>query len=90
MMGLLNLDRLIGLVIGFILSWAVLAAVNQFVWLPAARNEGRDIERAAVLKQAMKNIEQRGKTNAEIRVLNDGALCRELGGIWVPENNVCE
>jgi hypothetical protein len=38
----------------------------------------------------MKNIEQRGKINAEIRVLDTGALCRELGGRWVPENRVCE
>lgn len=86
MMGLLNLDRLIGLVIGFILSWAVLAAVNQFVWLPAARNEGRDIERAATLQKSIELLKQRGATNAEIRTLDPGALCVRLGGEWVQNN----
>lgn len=90
MLGLLNLDRVIGLALGFMLAWAILAGLNQFLWIPQARNEGREMERTAVLKQAMKNIEQRGKTNAEIRVLDTGALCRELGGRWVSENNLCE
>lgn len=90
MIGLLNLDRLVGLVLGFVLSWAVLAGFNQFIWLPNARDEGREIERAATLKRSMELIEQRSKTNAEIRNLDDGALCRALGGKWVPENNICE
>lgn len=79
-----------GGVVGLIVGLLLYHLINVAVWRPAAVTEGREIERAAILKQAMKNIEQRGKTNAEIRVLDTGALCRELGGRWVPENKLCE
>lgn len=87
-MGLLNLDRLIGLVIGFILSWAVLAAANQFVWLPAARNEGRELERS----------ELDAATNKAIGELSDAAdqarftrrLCRERGRVYINATGQCE
>ncbi|KQY17452.1 hypothetical protein ASE23_01990 [Rhizobium sp. Root73] len=79
-----------GGVVGLIFGMLLFHLINIAVWRPAAVNEGREIERSAILKQAMRNIEQRGKTNAEIRVLDTGALCRELGGRWVPEQNICE
>jgi len=79
-----------GGVVGLIFGMMLFHLINIAVWRPAAVNEGREIERAAIIQQAMKNIEQRSKTNAEIRVLDTGALCRELGGRWVPEDNICE
>ncbi|WP_276120391.1 hypothetical protein [Pararhizobium qamdonense] len=79
-----------GGILGLIIGLLLYHLINIAVWRPVAVNEGREIERGAILRQAMKNIEQRGKTNAEIRVLDTGALCRELGGHWVPADNVCE
>ncbi|WP_428428393.1 hypothetical protein [Pararhizobium sp.] len=79
-----------GGIVGLIFGLLLFHLINIAVWRPAAVNEGREIERSAILKQAMRNIGQRGKTNAEIRVLDTGALCRELGGRWVPENSLCE
>ncbi|KQV31159.1 hypothetical protein [Rhizobium sp. Root1204] len=79
-----------GGVVGLIFGLLLFHLINIAVWRPAAVNEGREIERSAILKQVMKNIEQRGKTNAEIRVLDSSALCRELGGRWVPEHRVCD
>lgn len=73
----------IGAVGGFLL----LSVVNALLWLPAARNEGRELERAAAFKRTMELIQQRGKTNAEINALPPAALCSELGGVF--ENNEC-
>lgn len=79
-----------GGIFGLIFGLLLYHLVNIAVWRPSAVDEGRKIERAAVIQQAMKNIEQRGKTNAEIRVLDTAALCRELGGHWVSEDKLCQ
>lgn len=88
MIGLLNLDRVIGLVLGFMLAWAVLAGVNQFIWLPAELERGRDIERTATLEKSIELLKQRSLTNAQIRDLDSRALCLRLGGEWV--QNSCQ
>lgn len=67
---------------GALAVFLIMQAVNALWIIPAARDAGREMERAAILKQAMENIETRGKTNDEIRNLDDGALCRELGGVF--------
>lgn len=73
----------IGAVGGFLL----LSVVNALLWLPAARNEGRELERAAAFKRTMELIQQRSRTNAEIDALSPAALCAELGGVF--ENDEC-
>lgn len=87
MIGLLNLDRVIGLILGFMLAWAALAGVNQFIWLPNARDEGRALERA----------ELDAATNKAIGELSDAAdqarftrrLCRERGRVYVNATGQC-
>jgi hypothetical protein len=75
---------------GALASASILIVVNAVWWLPAARNEGRDEERTAALQKSMELIKERGKTNAEIGKLTPADICRRLGGVWVPENNLCE
>lgn len=73
--------------IGAAAGFVALSLVNALWWLPAARNEGRELERAAALKRTIELIQQRGRTNAEINALSPAALCSELGGVF--ENNEC-
>lgn len=75
---------------GVLASASILVVINAVWWLPAARNEGRDAERTAALQKSMELIKERGKTNAEIGKLSPADICRRLGGVWVPENNLCE
>lgn len=82
-----RLHLAVGAVFGGLAVFLIMQAVNALWIIPAARDAGREMERAAILKQAMENIEQRGKTNAEIRNLDDAGLCRELGGVL--EDGVC-
>lgn len=77
-----------GGIVGFVLALLLFHLINVSVWLPAAREEGRDTERAAALKRSIELIQKRGKTNAEINGLSDERLCRELGGVWMRGN--CE
>lgn len=75
--------------IGAAAGFLIFSAVNALWWLPAARSEGREMERAAALKRSMELIEQRSRTNAEINALDDAGLCAALGGRWVPDENIC-
>lgn len=75
---------------GALAVFLIMQAINALWVIPSARDAGREMERAATLKRSMELIEQRSKTNAEIRNLDNGALCRALGGKWVPENLICE
>ena len=77
-----------GGVVGVVLALLLFHLINVSVWLPAAREEGRELERAASLQKAMELIEHRSKTNAEIRNLDDAGLCRLLGGVLV--NGKCQ
>lgn len=84
-----RLHIIVGAVFGGLAVFLIMQAANALWVIPRAMEAGREIERAAILKQAMENIEQRSKTNAEIRNLDDSALCRALGGEWLPEDNIC-
>lgn len=77
-----------GGVVGLVFGLLLYHLVNVAVWLPAAREEGREMERAAALKKSIELIQKRGKTNAEINSLDPAGLCRELGGSWVLDH--CE
>lgn len=78
----------IGALAGAALAAAVVTLIATYSWIPSAKEETRQQERAAALQQAMDLIQQRSKTNAEIRNLDDGALCAELGGVLV--NGACQ
>lgn len=75
---------------GALAAASILIVINAVWWLPAARHEGRDAERTAALQRSMELIRERGKTNAEIGKLDDASICRELGGVWMPDKDVCE
>ncbi|WP_139811984.1 hypothetical protein [Ensifer aridi] len=76
--------------IGGVGGFLLFSAVNALLWLPGARDEGRAMERAAALKRSMEIIQQRSRTNAEIRSLDDAGLCAALGGRWVLEDKRCD
>lgn len=73
--------------IGAVGGFLIFSAVNALWWLPAARSEGRALERAASIARSIEIIQQRSRTNAEINALTPGALCSELGGVF--ENGEC-
>lgn len=76
----------IGAAGGFLLF----SALNALLWLPQAREEGRELERAATIARSIEIIKERGRTNAEINALSPADLCAELGGVWVRENKRCD
>ena len=79
---------IIGGVGGFILAFAIFQLVNAIWILPAARTEGREMERADALKKSIELIQKRSQTNAKVRDLSAGGLCADLGGKFV--DGVCE
>lgn len=73
---------------GALAVFLIMQAVNALWIIPAARDAGREMERTAAIKKAVELIQQRDRTNAEIRNLDPAGLCAALGGRWVHEN--CE
>lgn len=73
---------------GALSVFLIMQAVNALWIIPAARDAGREMERTAAIKKAVELIQQRDRTNAEIRNLDPAGLCAALGGRWVHEN--CE
>lgn len=63
--------------------------INVLV-IPEAREEGRELERAAALERSMQIIRQRSTTDAEIGRMSDGDLCREIGGVWLSVERTCQ
>lgn len=78
----------IGTAAGALVASSAVTLLAFTVWIPNAREDERQIARAASLQQSMDLIEQRSKTNAEIRNLDDAGLCRALGGMLV--NGQCQ
>ena len=83
-----KVSAIVGAVFGAIAVFLIMQAVNALWIIPAARDAGREMERAAAIKKAVELIQQRDRTNAEIRNLDPAGLCAALGGRWVHEN--CE
>lgn len=77
-----KVSAIVGGVGGLIVAFVIFQLVNTLWLLPAARNEGRELERAATLQKSIETIQKRSKTNAEIRNLSASALCIELGGVF--------
>lgn len=73
---------------GALAVFLIMQAVNALWIIPAARDAGREMERTAAIKKAVELIQQRDRTNAEIRNLDPAGLCAALGGRWLHEN--CE
>jgi len=83
-----KVSAIVGGVGGLIVAFTIFQLVNTLWLLPAARNEGRELERAATLKKSIELLKQRDETNVEIRNLDSRALCVRLGGEWV--QNSCQ
>lgn len=88
MIGLvLSWDRVLGALVGGLFSWCLLAVLNQTLWLPAEREKGREEVRTETLKRAVELVQERSRTNADVRKLDDRSVCIELGGLY--ENGIC-
>lgn len=77
-----------GGVVGLIFGLLLFHLVNIVFLRPAAVNEGREMERVAALKKAVELIQQRGRTNVEVRNMSPDALCVALGG--TVSDGVCQ
>jgi hypothetical protein len=73
---------------GVVAAFALFSLVNILWLLPAARDEGRELERADALKKSIELIQKRSETNAEIRNLSARDLCVALDGEFV--DGVCQ
>lgn len=85
-----RLSLVAGAVVGGLAVFLIMMAVNALWLIPAAKEEGRDVERTAALTRSIEIIKERGRTNAEINALTDADLCKRLGGVWVPEDKRCD
>ena len=84
----MTLRELGGVLLGFGVCFSIYTLVN-IIWLvPAARDEGRDMERADALKKSIELIQKRSQTNAKFRDLSASGLCADLGGKFV--DGVCQ
>jgi hypothetical protein len=73
---------------------ALVGALLLYAWanafaIPDARQEGMELERAAVNARAMRIIQERSRLNEEIGRMSLSELCTELGGVWMPEDGEC-
>lgn len=67
---------------GAILGGVVVYAYVQAFTLPAVREAERQAIRAETLEKAIELYQTRSRTNADVKRLDDAAVCRELGGVW--------
>ncbi len=74
-------------VLGGALIAAVLLCGGGYV---KGRIDGRSLERTVALQNSINLIQERNETNVEIGRMDDAALCRELGGVWVQPDNICK
>ncbi len=75
MIDLLDAAKLAG---GALLGAAAVFAYTQIVSLPAARSEGRALERAAAAAEAISRIQELEKNNAHFRSLPSRDRCLAL------------
>lgn len=73
---------------GLVAAFALFSLINIVWLLPAARSEGRELERADALKKSIELIQKRSRTNAQVRDLSTDGLCAALGGKFV--DGVCQ
>jgi len=77
-----KVSAIVGGILGALFGIGLFGLVSVVYFLPQAREEGRELERAATLQKSIETIQKRSKTNAEIRNLSASALCLELGGVF--------
>ena len=78
-----------GALVGGMGVFFIMMAANALWIIPKAKEAGAEMERAAALRKSIEIIQKRGKTNEEVNALTDQSICRELGGEWVPDENLC-
>lgn len=79
---------IIGGVGGLILAFAIFQLVNAVWLLPAARDEGRALERAELDAATNKAIGELSDAADQARFIR--RLCRERGGVYVNATGQCE
>lgn len=62
---------------------ATIAATFVFAY-----NQGRRVEREAVLTRSVEVLRERSRTDEEVRNMDDTDLCRALGGVF--SNGTCK
>lgn len=72
---------------GAILGGVVVYSYAHAFTIPAAREAERQVIRAATLEKAIDLVQERSRNNADVKKLDDAAVCRELGGMW--RDGVC-
>lgn len=72
-----------GAILGGVVAWAF----ALIVVVPAAREAERQAIRAETLEKAIDLVQERSRTNADVRRLSDSDICRELGGVW--QDGIC-
>lgn len=82
-----RLNLAAGGLLGGLVVFLIMQAVNALWLLPAAKEAGRDEERTAAIARSMEIIKERTRTNAQVNALTDSQLCAELGGLF--ENGEC-
>lgn len=87
--GILDLLKLgAGAIAGAIIAAAFVTLLANASWIPTAREEAKQEERAAQLQKSMDLIQERNKTNENVSKLDDSGLCAALGGVFV--NGQCQ
>jgi hypothetical protein len=80
-----NWRMLAGAAAGAIVGSLLVLGWTMAVTVPAAREEGREIERADALRRSMEIIRERSSTNEAVGRMSDAELCAALDGRWVPD-----
>jgi hypothetical protein len=77
----------LGAVGGAVATFLVFAALNQFLWLPAAEQRGRDLEAAELTAATTKAIGELSNAADQARVRR--RLCSERGGVFHFDTGEC-
>lgn len=82
-MGLvLSWDRVLGAILGFMLAWILYSVLNQTIWLPQAKEEGRSRLIAEQAAQSQREELERKGDDAKLQRMSDYDLCvAYLGGV---------
>lgn len=73
----------------YAIAGAVVALAGALTWSHvAAYRSGAAKERAAMLERSVENLRERNATDERVENMDDGELCRAIGGVFT--NGKCE
>lgn len=85
-----GLGSIIPAAAGAVAALALGILYNAAIENPRVRRDERALVQEEARDRALDLIQKRGRDNEEISKLDMAALCRELGGSWVPVDNRCD